>query len=81
MRGRGEDLCLGMYSYVKIFEDGPDLPCVAMVYPVRVKELARNFPERKQRKRKWFAPRKAADKVAAPELARILRDFDHSLLP
>ena len=26
VRGRVEDLCLGLYSYVKIVEDGPDLP-------------------------------------------------------
>lgn len=76
VRGRGEDFCMGLFSYLKLVDDGPDLPCVAMVYPVRVKTLARNFPERGQRKRKWFVPKKAADRVAEPELARILRDFD-----
>ena len=81
VRGRFHDICLGLYSYIKIVEDGPDLPCAAMVYPVRVKTLARNYPERGQRKRKWFSPKKAAERVAEPELARILLDFDPAALP
>lgn len=76
VKGVVDDTCLGLYSYLKIVEDGPDLPCVVMVYPIRVKTLARDFPERKERKRKWFSPKKAAERVAEPELARILRDFD-----
>ena len=79
--GRGADFCLGLYSYLKLIGDGPDLPCVGLVYPVWVKSLARNFPERKQRKRKWFSSRKAAERVAEPELARILRDFDPAVVP
>ena len=81
VRGRGDDFCLGLYSYLKLVENGPDLPCVGLVYPVRVKSLARDFPERGQRKRKWFSPRKAAERVAEPELARILRDFDPNAMP
>ncbi|MAC79899.1 MAG: NUDIX hydrolase [Rhodobacteraceae bacterium] len=81
VRGRVEDLCLGLYSYVKIVEDGPDLPCVVMVYPVKVKALARRYPEAGQRRRKWLTPAKAADRVDEPELARILRDFDPDRLP
>lgn len=76
VEGEVEDQCLGLYSYLKIVEDGPDLPCVVMVYPVGVKSLARDFPELKERKRKWFSPKKAAERVAEPELARMLRDFD-----
>jgi hypothetical protein len=51
-------------------------PCVALVYPVKVKELADRYPEKRERKRAWFSPKKAAKRVAEPELARILRDFD-----
>lgn len=78
--GRIQDQCLGVYSYEKAIEDAPSLPCLAMVYPVRVKSLASSFPERNERRRKWFSPRKAAQKVAEPELARILHDFDPRLL-
>ncbi len=74
--GKGQNTCIGMYSYLKIMEKGDDLPCMVMVYPVKVKSLARRFPERTERKRKWFTPKKAATKVAEPELAQILRAFD-----
>lgn len=78
--GKGHDQCLGIYSYLKEMDEGEDLPCVVMVYPVRVKSLARSYPERNERKRKWFTPKKAATRVLEPELARILRDFDPKLL-
>lgn len=68
---------LGMYSYTKTLEDdGDDLPCVAMIYGVRVKTVVDKFPEAGQRRRKWVSRKKAAAMVDEPELARILRDFD-----
>jgi len=74
--GRVTGSCLGLFSYIKRLPEDDDLPCVAMVYPVKVKSLARTYPEKGQRKRKWMRPRKAADSVAEPELAQILRSFD-----
>src|SRR6056297_3611786 len=41
--GKPIDLCLGLFSYRKIMEDAETLPCVAMVYPVKVKKLAKEF--------------------------------------
>lgn len=78
--GKPHEQCLGLYSYTKSIGDGAALPCVALVYPVRVKSLAPDFPERGQRRRKWFSPKKAAARVQEPELARILRDFDLKVL-
>ncbi len=77
--GKPQDRCLGLYSYNKGPSSG-GLPCVAMIYPVKVKSLAQDFPEKKQRRRKWFSPKKAAARVSEPELARILRDFDPKIL-
>jgi len=74
--GAAYDRCLGLYSYNKVLEDGSGLPCVAMVYPIKVKSLAKDFPEKGQRVRQWMTPKKAASLVAEPELARILKDFD-----
>jgi len=74
--GTTYDRCLGLYSYNKVLEDGSGLPCVAMVYPIKVKSLAKDFPEKGQRVRQWMTPKKAASLVAEPELARILKDFD-----
>lgn len=79
--GKPQDRCLGLFSYLKVTADGDkDLPCLAMVYPVLVQSLAADFPEKDQRRRKWFSPRKAAERVSEPELARILRDFDPRIL-
>ncbi len=78
--GKAHDRCLGLYSYNKYHCTAGGMPCVAMVFPVRVKSLAQDFPEKKQRRRKWFSPKKAAAKVSEPELSRILRDFDPRIL-
>jgi 8-oxo-dGTP pyrophosphatase MutT (NUDIX family) len=79
--GSPHEQCLGLYSYTKTLKSGFGSPCVAMIYPVRVRSLAAHFPEAGQRRRKWFAPQQAALRVSEPELARILRDFDPRKLP
>ena len=78
VRGRAIEHCLGLFSYAK--EIGPDrtLPCITLVYPVKVKSLAGSYPESHQRQRKWFTRKKAAARVTEPELAHIIRAFDPS---
>jgi 8-oxo-dGTP pyrophosphatase MutT (NUDIX family) len=78
--GKPVDICLGLFSYRKVMEDAETLPCVAMVYPVKVKKLAKDYPEAGERKRRWVSRKKAAQMVSEPELSRILRDFDPRLL-
>jgi len=80
VKGRAFERCLGLFSYNKQIEGGALLPCVALVYPVKVKSLEKKYPEMGQRKRKWFSLRKAAVKVQEPELAQILKTFDPRLL-
>lgn len=67
---------LGFYAYDKVVKLGQTLPCAVAVYPLRVDRLAANFPERSERRRKWFAAAKAARKVAEPELRAILLTLD-----
>ena len=74
--GKVQERCLGIYSYAKTHGPVVGLPCVVMVYPLLVQSLASDFPERDQRRVKWFSPKKAAARVMEPELARMLRDFD-----
>ncbi len=76
VRGRAYEHCLGVYSYTKAVGPERGLPCLAMVYPIRVKTLAGKYPEAGQRKQKWLRPKKAAARVAEPELAHIIRAFD-----
>jgi len=72
--------CLGIYTYGKQDNSGQVLPCVAMVYPLKVKKIHSRYREVKQRKRKWFKRAEAARRVHEPELAQIIRTFDPSKL-
>lgn len=76
VRGKGYEVSLGLYSYTRVIGDGEPTPCVAMVYPVKVKKMSKDYPEKGQRRRKWFSPKKAAEMVDEPELANIIRGFD-----
>ncbi|MDQ7070872.1 MAG: NUDIX hydrolase [Rhodobacterales bacterium] len=80
VRGKVIERCLGLYSYSKVLTPKKDLPCVAIIYPIKVKSLKRSYPEVGQRQRKWFSPKKAAARVEEPELAQILKTFDPRLL-
>ncbi|THD85819.1 NUDIX hydrolase [Aliigemmobacter aestuarii] len=75
---------LGYYSYVKARarqgKSREDLPCVVAVYPMRVGKLLDRYPERGERRRKWFTAAKAAAKVAEPELRQILAGCEAVLL-
>ncbi|MFN3723785.1 MAG: NUDIX hydrolase [Paracoccaceae bacterium] len=64
---------IGFYTYDKLRGPKPPVPCHVSVFPLRVKKLVDNFPERKQRRRKWFDAHKAARKVAEPELRTLLK--------
>ena len=78
--GKAKQNCLGIFSYNKELSNGDVAPCVCAVFPVRVKNLRRKYPEAGERKRKWFTLEKAAKKVEEPELQAILRSFDPSKL-
>lgn len=74
-KGRVTDGALGVYAYHKVLGPERGIPCVVSVFPMQVKSLARDYPEHGQRKRRWFAPKKAAQKVDEPELKEILKAF------
>ena len=59
----------------KRFEDGLTIPCEVKVFPVKVKKVARDFPEKHRRKRLWVAPERAAEIVDEPALSDALRRF------
>lgn len=76
VRGQGAETALGLYSYDKARKVKDALPCVVSVYPLRVEALAARFPERKERRRRWFAAADAARQVAEPELRALLLALD-----
>ena len=75
VRGKAGAQSLGVYAYTKTGPQGP-LPCLAMLYPVKVKALAEHYPERGQRERRWCSRKKAARLVGASDLAQLILDFD-----
>lgn len=67
----GEEM--GSYHYDKDQDRGFAVPVEVRVFLVAVEALAEDFPERGERRRRWFAPSEAAGLVAEPELAALLR--------
>jgi len=78
--GTAYDVCIGVYSFEKFVQGAPNLPVIALVYPLKVKRLKSTYPEGGERRRKWFSAKKAAAAVDGPELKRILKTFDPKLL-
>ncbi len=68
-------LCVGRFGYQKCLSVTASVPCAVVVYAMRVEGLAKNFPEIKERRRKWFSLSEAATLVAEPELAVIIAQF------
>jgi len=63
---------MGVYHYLKRIEDGADIPCEVVLYPMRVTKLLRRWPERNERKRKWFSAKGAAKRVMEEDLKDLL---------
>jgi len=78
VKGTIYDQCLGGYSYTKVMDRGQNLPVMVMVYPIKVKRLLTEYPERIQRSRKWVSLKKAAEKLSDPELAALVARFNPS---
>ena len=66
---------VGVYSYDKTMPRKDPLSCLVEGYPLQVDRMAANYPEKNQRRRKWFSLRKAAAKVNEPELRSLILDF------
>ena len=80
VEGRPRSNCIGIYSYTKRDADRK-WPCMVAVFAVKVKALRTDYPESKQRRRKWFSRKKAAKLLAEPELKRMVLDFDPNVSP
>lgn len=72
VRGRIQASELGRYQYDKGQDQGFAVPVDMRVFLLEVDSLSGQFPERRQRKRRWFAPAEAARMVVEPGLKQIL---------
>lgn len=80
IEGHVTGTCMGIYSYLKDLDSRDRLPIVVAVFPILVRRIRDNFPEKGQRKRKWFSRKKAAARVDEKELQQILKAFDPGVL-
>lgn len=80
VEGAVDPRCLGLFSYDKGLTAQSSIPCVVGVYGLRVQRLQRRFPERKERRRKWFSLEKAARKVDEADLCALILSMN-SILP
>lgn len=78
VQGEAESVRLGSFTYDKTMAPKPPIACAVEVFPLRVKEMKSRFPERKQRRRKWFAAEKAARKVAEVGLRALILSLAHT---
>lgn len=79
IRGEVCENPIGTYHYEKLTKYGFTMNCMATVYEVIFTQMAADFPEKGDRDVKWFTPEAAAEAVSAPELAKLLRDFQPSV--
>lgn len=76
VKGPVSEYAIGDYSYIKTEHgDGVITPVRVEVFPLEVTQIADEFPEHRQRKRRWMSPRAASDMVHEPELKRLLANF------
>ncbi|WP_085865132.1 NUDIX hydrolase [Pseudooctadecabacter jejudonensis] len=66
---------VGVFSYYKVRSED-ELPCMAVVYPLKVKKVHRKWPEKKERERTWVSRKKAVAMISDPELRQIIERFD-----
>ena len=76
VRGQIAEEPVGLFTYDKRRTAKPPLPCVVSVFALRVTGLADQFPERHERRRKWFPAAKAARNVDEAELRTLLLALD-----
>jgi len=79
LHGRVRSRPIGVYSYYKT-EHRDALPCLVVVYPMKVLSVESRWPEVKCRKRRWVSRKKAAQLVNEPELRQMILHFDVRLV-
>jgi 8-oxo-dGTP pyrophosphatase MutT (NUDIX family) len=79
LKGEVAPRSVGHYVYAKKLGRTRFIPCLVRVYPMKVREMLKQYPESGQRRVKWFSPKKAARKVDEPDLSKLIRKFGEAL--
>ena len=65
---------IGHFLYLKK-KWGIARPCKVDIFSLRVSVEQDNWPERKKRQRIWLPPEMAAERIAEPDLRKLMLDF------
>jgi len=80
VRGAISDDAIGSFTYLKLLDDmSLAVPCKVTVFPMLVKKQFKIWPEKSQRKRKWFEARLAMTLVSDLKLGRLILKLYRSL--
>ncbi len=79
VEGEISEAGFGQFRYDKVMKPKPAVLCSVEVFALRVARLKDKFPERNERRRKWFHAEKAARKVQEPELRHLLSQLPAGL--
>ena len=69
---------IGVYCYEKNVVNGENYPCIVTIYALKVNKTWADYPEKYERRRKWFGHKGAAKRVLEPDLALLIKSFDPS---
>jgi len=75
VHGRMKSNAIGTFYYDKSLRRGIEVRCKVRVFPLEVRSQRKRWPEKGERKTRWFAPSKAAKLVQEPGLRRLLRNL------
>ena len=64
---------VGSFAYRKRLRSGRVVVCEVQVFPLKVREQTKQWPERREREIKWLSIRKAVERVREPQLRTIIR--------
>lgn len=73
--GQVRSKSIGTYRVRKWIHGGLPVYCTVQLYPLEVEQLRDKYPEKKQRKRRWFSQAEAASLLGDPELKALVSAF------
>ncbi|MFC7334399.1 NUDIX hydrolase [Rhodocista pekingensis] len=72
VRGVAAPKPIGSYQYFKRLSTGRTVPCDVKVYALEVREELEDWPEAKERQRRWMSPSQAALHISETGLVDLL---------
>jgi ADP-ribose pyrophosphatase YjhB (NUDIX family) len=74
VKGTNETVELGVFKIKK--KTGL---CIIKIFSMEVSEVLEEYPEKNQRKRKWFSVREAADNISIPEVSKLILELNQKV--